>query len=563
MNRVKPHIIIKLKAPFIYQLIPILAQQFQYIYPQIINQKSYIEQIVEHEEAIFFKTLSLGLERLDHIVTNLNPGLRKIDGAIAFELYDTYGFPFDLTTLVAAERGIEVDEQGFQEALQIQRERSQKAAITTHDDWQILLDKPSTFVGYDQLEVPTSITQYRTESKNQTPIYHIVLEQTPFYPEGGGQVGDTGHLIIGGETIPVLDTKKEFEQIIHYTQQLPKDLHAPVKAVVDIQRRQHISNNHTATHLLHAALKEVLGTHVEQKGSLVTAAGLRFDFLHYSKVTPSELEMIEAIVNQKIRALITLQEVRQMPLEDAKALGVTALFGEKYGEHVRVITFDSTFSKELCCGTHVINTGQIGYFKIIGESSVAAGTRRIEAVTGEAAEVFCTKQVTTLREVAAILKKPKDILQTIQQLVEEKANLAEKVKAYQEKQINATIHQLQQHIQPINGIAAVIEKISIETVQGLKQVIGSFKKQAENLFITLVAAIDEEPHIAVFITPELVKITSLDANNIIKELAAIVQGSGGGQPFLAMAKGTNNGNLNEVLIAAKRIIEKQRRNDLA
>lgn len=541
-------------APFMYQLIAVLAKQFQHLYPQICNQQSYIEQVVQNEEAIFFKTLTMGLERLDHLVTTLPAGVITIDGSIAFELYDTYGFPLDLTKLVAAERGIAVDEKGFQEALQAQRSRSQKAAIGSYDDWQVLIDKSSTFVGYDQLEVATRITQYRKDTKSQPAVYHIVLEQTPFYPEGGGQVGDTGHLISGDETIAVCDTKKEFEQIIHCTYQLPMDLNATVTAVVDVPRRQRISNHHTATHLLHAALKEILGPHVEQKGSLVTAESLRFDFSHYCKVTTAELENIAAIVNQKIRALIALQEVRKMPLEEAKAIGVTALFGEKYGEHVRVITFDDHFSKELCGGTHVANTGQLGFFQIIGESSVAAGTRRIEAVTGEAAEAFCTQQATTLRQVNEMLKKPKDVVQTLQQLVEEKDSLIKKLQAYQDQEIQATIQHLQQHIQPINGIAAVIEKIGIQTVQGLKQVIGSFKNYAENIFVTLTATIDGQPHVAVFIAPALVQQTALDANVIAKELAAIIQGGGGGQSFLAMGKGIDNSRLPEVLIEARRII---------
>ena len=543
------------KAPFMHQLIAVLSKQFQYIYPQIINQKSYIEQIVENEESIFFKTLTTGLERLDHIINHLPAGLTTIDGAIAFELYDTYGFPFDLTKLVAAERGIEVDEKGFDQALQLQRDRSQKAAIGTHDDWQVLIDQPSTFVGYDQLQVSTHITQYRKEAKSQPAVYHLVLEQTPFYPEGGGQVGDTGQLIIGDEVIPVLDTKKEFEQIIHYTHQLPSDLNAAVTAKVDSSRRQRISNNHTATHLLHAALKEVLGTHVEQKGSLVTAESLRFDFLHYSKVTTTELATIEKIINQKIRTLINLQEVRQMPLEQAKALGVTALFGEKYGENVRVITFDDHFSKELCGGTHVTNTGQIGCFKIIAESSVAAGTRRIEAVTAEAAEAFCTQQAITLRQVAEILKHPKDVIQTLQQLMDEKATLVKKLQAQQDQTIQATIQHLQQHIQPINGIPTIIEKINIQTVQGLKQVIGSFKNREERLFVTLVATIDQEPHVAVCITPTLLKTSALNASVIVKELSKMMQGGGGGHPFLAMGKGKDTSKLEEVLMAAKGIIQ--------
>lgn len=544
------------QEPFMYQLVAILAQQFKYVYPQIKEQQTYIEQVIKNEEEIFFKTLTTGLQRLDHLSAHLQQqGMHIIDGATVFELYDTYGFPPDLTRLIAQEKGIQVDEAGFQQALQRQRTRSQQAATVAQDEWTIVRDSTPTFVGYDQLEVSTHITQYRAVHEKGQKVYHIVLDKTPFYPEGGGQIGDTGKLMIDNQVIPVLNTQKEFERIIHYTYQLPKDLTATVKAVVDAPRRELIANNHTATHLLHAALKQVLGVHVEQKGSLVTDQLLRFDFSHYNKITSEQIQSIEHIINQKIRANIALEEARGIPLEQAKALGVTALFGEKYGEYVRIITFDSNFSKELCGGTHAINTGKLGFFKIIAESGVAAGTRRIEAVTGETAEAFVDKQLATLRQVTDTLKHPKEIVRHIQQLLEEKAGLEKKLQAYQMQEVKATIDSLRKRTQPLQGILTLIERVSLPTVEALKQVVFSFKENQEPVFVTLTAVIDQQPHIAIFISEHLVKSSSLNANTIIKELATLIQGSGGGQPFLAMAKGSDPSKLQEVLAAAKRIVE--------
>lgn len=546
------------QQPFMYQLVAVLAQQFKYVYPQIKQQQSYIEQVVKSEEEIFFKTLTTGLQRLDHISANLQrQGVKVIDGATVFELYDTYGFPPDLTRLIAQERELQVDQEGFQKALQEQRARSQQAATVDQGEWNVIVASTPTFVGYDQPEAATHIVEYRAAYEKGQAIYHIVLDKTPFYPQGGGQVGDTGQLIIGKQSIPVLDTQKEFERIIHYTHQLPKDLTAPVKAVVDVKRRELIANNHTATHLLQATLRQVLGAQVEQKGSLVTDQLLRFDFSHYSKVTPEQIQTIEHIVNQKIRANIALEEVRSIPLEKAKALGVTALFGEKYGEHVRMITFDPNFSKELCGGTHAINTGKLGFLKIIAESGVAAGTRRIEAVIGEAAEAFVDTQFAMLNKVAEILKKPKEIIRSLQQLLEEKAGLEKKLQAYQAQEVKTAIQSLRQRIQPIQGIHSLIEMVNIPTVEALKQVAFSFKENQEPIFVTLTAVIEEQPHIAIFISEDLIKRTSLNANSIIKKLANLIQGGGGGQPFLAMAKGSDTSKLQEVLIVARRIVEHQ------
>lgn len=549
---------LEFEAPFMYQLVSVLAQQFKNVYPQIKQQQSYIEQVIKSEEESFFKTLAVGLHRLEHISETLNiNGQRVIDGPTAFELYDTYGFPPDLTRLIAQEKGLEVDEEGFQKALQNQRIRSQQAAVMEQGDWHtVVKDVDSVFVGYDQLESIAKIIQYRSIHQKGEEIYQIVLDQTPFYPEGGGQVGDIGKLIVSEQTIAVFDTKKEYDRIIHYTHEVPQDLYGTVKAVVDTKRRNLIANNHTATHLLHAALRQVLGSHIEQKGSLVNEELLRFDFPHYTKVSPEQIREVEHIVNQKIRANINLHEARNMLLEEAKKMGVTALFGEKYGEYVRVITFDPHFSKELCGGTHASATGNLGFFKIITETGIAAGTRRIEAITADMAENFIVEQLSTLNQATEALKKPSDLVKSIYHLLEGKANLEKKLLSYQAQEIRSVIDNLHQHIKEVQGIQVLIEEVKLPHVEALKQVALSFKSNNAPFFLTLTAIIDQQPHIALFISEDLVQRTQINANIIIKELATFIQGGGGGQPFFATAKGNDASGINQVLVKARLILEK-------
>ena len=543
------------EQPFMYQLVGVLAQQFEVTYPAIKQQQAYIEQIIRGEEEAFLKALATGLHKLEHISRALQEeGHKLIDGATAFELYDTYGFSLDLTRLIAQEKGLQVDEQGFAQALQAQRMRSQQAAAIEQGDWHVITQavKP-TFVGYDQLETDARIVQCRAIKEKGQQVYQLVLDQTPFYPEGGGQVGDMGRLIAAEEEIAVLDTKKEHELIIHYAKQLPKDLKAHWRAVVDAERRKLIANNHSATHLLHAALRQVLGSHVEQRGSLVNEHLLRFDFSHYAKVSPEALRQIEHMVNQKIRANILLQEQRHVTLEAAKAMGAAALFGEKYGEHVRVITFDPGFSIELCGGTHVPATGQLAFFKIITESAIAAGTRRIEALTADAAERFISGQLAILDSLRETLKQPKDLAKAIQHLLEEKATLSKVLAAYQAEQTRSVTANLHQRIQTIHGIYVLIEKVNLPHVKALKQVALELKGTYKPLFVVLAATIDKRPHIAVLRSEDLLSSTELNAHAIVKELAKPIKGGGGGQPFFATAGGKYLGGLEQVLTMAQDI----------
>ena len=539
--------------PFMYQLVGRLAQQLGESYPAIQKQQAYIEQIIRGEEEAFLKTLVAGLQRLEQVSNILQEkGQFLLEGATAFELYDTYGFPLDLTCLVAKEKGLQVDTQGFQQALQVQRTRSQQAALVVQGDWQVISkDVKPSFVGYDCLETTAQLIRYRMMQEKGQQIYQLVLDQTPFYPEGGGQVGDSGQLIAAGQAIKILDTKKENELIIHYAKNLPKDLHVSFQAVVDAERRQLIANNHSATHLLHAALREVLGEHVEQRGSLVNEQLLRFDFSHYAKLSLATIRQVEHIVNQKIRANIPLQEQRKVLLAAAKAMGAAAHFGEKYGAYVRVITFDPGFSKELCGGTHVSSTGQLGLFKIIAESGIAAGTRRIEACTADAAEHFINEQSDLLDSLKNSLKQPKNILKAVEQLLEEKHTLTNQLTHYQAEQIHAILTTLQQRVQSIQNIAVLIEKINLPHSEALKQIAFNLKAQYPLLFLVLGAIIDKKPHIAVLISEELVSHQGLNANQLVKELAKPIQGGGGGQAFFATAGGKHAQGLEKALAMAQ------------
>lgn len=551
------HTYLGFEQPFMYQLVDVLAQQSAVTYPTIQQQQAYIEQVIYGEEAAFLKTLATGLHKLEHISRALQEsGNKFIDGETAFELYDTCGFPLDLTRLIAQEKGLQIDDQGFAQALQVQRVRSQQAATIVQGDWHIIphAAKP-TFVGYDQLEADAKLVRYRTIKEKGQQVYQLVLDQTPFYPAGGGQVGDTGKLIAAEEEIAILDTKKEHELIIHYTKQLPKNLKTHWRAVVDAERRRLISNNHSATHLLHAALRQVLGAHVEQKGSSVNEHVLRFDFSHYAKISPEDLKQIEHIVNQKIRANILLQEQRHVPLEAAKAMGATALFGEQYGEHVRVITFDPAFSIELCGGTHVPATGQLGFFKIITEAAIAAGTRRIEALTADAAERFIDGQLAVLDNLRETLKQPKDLVKAIQQLLEERTTLRKALAAYQAEQTRSVKAALHQRIQAIHGTYVLIEKVSVPHIEALKQVAFELKGTYKPLFVVLAATIDQRPYIAVLLSEDLLSSTDLNAHEVVKELAKPIRGGGGGQPCFATAGGKYLGGLEQALTMAQNIFQ--------
>lgn len=545
------------EAPFMYRLVGVLAIQFQEVYPHLQQQQAYIEKIVQEEEESFLRTLTAGLHKLDQIGQVLQGRSSVINGAIAFELYDTYGFPLDLTMLLAKERGMTVDEAGFSQALHAQRQRSKQAAVVEQGDWIMVMESSAnlSFIGYDQLEESARIVKYRTVKTQDKQVYQVVLDQTPFYPEGGGQVGDTGWLVAAGEMMAVLDTQKENDIIIHYLDQIPPRVTAPLRAIVNQERRALVSNNHTATHLLHAALKQVLGPHVAQRGSLVTDQLLRFDFLHPANPSPQELAQIEDIVNQNIRGNIVLQEQRHLSLSAAKAMGAAALFGEKYGEQVRVITFDPAFSVELCGGTHVPATGQLGFFKIIASVAVAAGVRRVTAVTAVAAERLVHDQLTLLSTLQALLKHPKDLIKAVQQLQQEKTVLSKELATYKAARVQTITNQLRSKLQKINGIYTLIAQVELPQAAALKQVVLALQEVGQPCFVVLVAAVAQMPHIAVSLSEDLAQRWPQNARDIVKKLATFIQGGGGGSPTFATAGGKDMGGLPQVLRAAEEILK--------
>ena len=539
--------------PFLYQLLPILSEQLGDFYPEIASQEVFIGKVIQEEELSFLRTLENGLKKLEHIKDALQEKEKTIDGKTVFELYDTYGFPVDLTSLIARENGLTIDEKGFKKEMQQQKDRSKKAAAQETGDWTVLSeDEEVIFSGYELLETVARIVKYRPVKEKNKTLYQIVLNNTPFYAESGGQVGDTGYLENGGRKIRVIDTKKENELIVHLTRELPADVNGTVHCVVDKKKRLLTMDNHSATHLLHAALREVLGDHVQQKGSYVSDEILRFDFSHFAKMTDEEIGKVEKRVNEKIRENIPLGERRNVPVEEAKAMGAIALFGEKYGDFVRVITFDETFSVELCGGTHVAATGQIGLFKIISESSIAAGVRRIEALTAEAAEEFVNQHLELVSKLTEVLKNPKDLQQAVETLVKEKQKLQKDLEKVHVQQANNLKNDLISKIAPIKGANVLIEKISLPSADTLKNMAFGLKAKVDNLFMVLAADIQNKPQIAVMIADNLVADKHLNAGNLVKELAREIKGGGGGQPFFATAGGKDVSGLDKVVEVARK-----------
>lgn len=539
-----------LKEPFLHELVPLLAQQFEGVFDELASQQDFVQKVVLEEEQSFLRTLVTGVQRFESYAREK----QAVTGDFAFELYDTFGFPIDLTDLLAREKGLKVDMQGFQQALAEQRDRSRAATAIDTDDWVVLRESEATdFVGYDQMESETEILKYRKVTTKGKEQYQLVLAVTPFYAEGGGQVGDTGVLVSRqtNEKIIVTDTKKENGLIVHYVQSLPKQLQGTFMAAVDIEKRRETENNHSATHLLHAALKQVLGSHVNQKGSLVNAEYLRFDFSHFAKVTDEELLQIERIVNGKIRENIPLKEERDVPFQQAVDAGVTALFGEKYGDHVRVITFDGRFSKELCGGTHVQATGQIGFFKIVAESAVAAGVRRVEAITGGAAERFIEEQAKTVNAFRELLNNPKDALSALNRLLEENNALRKEVeRAVTDKALQLK-RELAAKAEDINGVTFIAGRVNLPNAEAVKTLAYALKGEIENLFLVLGAEINGKPSLTVVISDNLINEKSWNAGAIVRELAKDIQGGGGGQPFYATAGGKDLEGLPHALAKAK------------
>lgn len=542
------------KEPFMYNLVPVLAEQLQEAFPELASQKDYVGKVVFEEETSFLRTLEKGLKRIDLIQAELKN--KAISGEQAFELYDTYGFPLDLTSLIARERGFTVDEEGFRREMEKQKLRSKADAVKETGDWVAVHDDEKTeFIGYDHLSGEVRIVKYRKVKQKNKELYQLVFDKTPFYAESGGQVGDTGYIEKGGEKISITDTKKENELIIHFTEKLPADLEAVFHAVVEKNLRQSTMNNHSATHLLHAALRQVLGKHVEQKGSLVNAEILRFDFSHFAAMTGEEIQKVEEIVNKKIRENIALDEKRNVPIEKAKSLGAMALFGEKYGDFVRMITFDPGFSVELCGGTHVPATGNIGLFRIISESSVAAGVRRIEAITGEAAEKYVRTQMDLLQEVKLMLKNPKDVITSLKHLAEEKHMLEKKLEIIYGERANRIKDELALKAIKGNGHTLILEKVTVPHADALKNIAYALRNQFDDLLLILAADVDNKPQVTVMIGEKLMATKKFHAGNMVKELAREIDGGGGGQPFFATAGGKNLNGLNGVLEKARQMIE--------
>lgn len=536
------------KEPFINKLVEVLANQMGEFFPEIKSQQQLVTNVIREEEASFLRTLEQGLQLLDKVVAETSG--KEVSGEKVFELYDTFGFPKDLTALILKEKGYSFNETEFETELQKQKARSRAASEIATGDWHILNPEASggnteQFVGYDQTENEVKITRYRKiDSKKDGILYQIVLDATPFYPEGGGQVGDKGHLYTHEGVVEIIDTKKENNLIVHFATSLPHNVGENFIAKVNTDLRTATSKNHSATHLMHLALRKILGTHVEQKGSLVNSNYLRFDFSHFSKVTDEELRQVEASVNAQIEAQLQLQEYRNIPIQEALDKGAMALFGEKYGDNVRMIEFGE--SRELCGGIHVKNTAEIWHFKIISEGAVAAGIRRIEAITGEAVKNYYKNQEHTLAEIKETLKNPQDVLKSVATLQDDNAKLKKQIEQLLKEKVDGLKNTLVADFQEINGINFLAKQVdlSMSATKDLAQAIGTSKP---NSFVFLASVEDNAPNIHCYISKELVAEKGLNAGNIIRELGKYIDGNGGGQPFFASGKGKNVLGIKDVL----------------
>ncbi|OKL41600.1 alanine--tRNA ligase [Pontibacter flavimaris] len=544
------------KKPFLYKLTEVLAEQTAHVFPELKQQLGFVQRVIEEEENAFLRTLENGLKRLDALEDTFKQHNNTIDGKTAFELYDTFGFPLDLTALIAREKGLKVDEQGFGVEMEQQKNRSRNASATEQSDWVILQpDVVNEFVGYDCDTTDSHIVRYRQVKAKNKSEYHLVLDKTPFYAESGGQVGDVGFLVADGERVEVLDTKKENDLILHITSKLPQHVEAGFRAEIDAERRNMIRKNHSATHLLHSALRKVLGDHVQQRGSLVNEKILRFDFSHFAKVEEAELREIEHIVNERVRQSIPLDERRNVPIDEAKGMGATALFGEKYGDFVRVITFGSDYSVELCGGTHVHNTGNIGYFKIISESSVAAGVRRIEAITAEGAEEYMQQQLNELNAVREVLNTQSNVSGAVQKMQDDLKVLQKQLEQFELKQLSSLKDTLAQKSQQLDGVNLITERVDLSSADYLKKLAFDMRQVVDNLVLILAAEIDGKPQIAVMLSDNLVQEKNLNASQLVRELAKEIKGGGGGQPFYATAGGKDTAGLDAVPAKAVELIK--------
>jgi alanyl-tRNA synthetase len=554
------------REPFMNTIIPLLAEQFDGVFPELIAQQDFVQKVILEEENSFLRTLETGLKRLDDIV-KITPKNGSIDGNIVFELSDTFGFPSDLTALIAREKGLSINEEGFKAALQAQKDRSRADSAKEATDWVIVSDEDFDFefVGYDETETQSKIIKYRKVKTKTGEEYHIVLDKTPFYAEMGGQVGDSGQLSViskqGTENIEISDTKKENDLFIHIsTDKKAGEIlssiggNNTVTAKIDVSRRHRITQNHTATHLMLSAMRKVLGSHVSQKGSYQNEDVTRFDFAHFSKVTEDELAQIETMVNEKIRENIKLDEKRNVPIQEAINAGATATFGEKYGDFVRVITFDPNFSVELCGGTHVPATGEIGLFKFVAESSVSAGVRRVEAYTGEKALSVINEQLSVISEIKELFKGQADLVKAVKALQEERNALTKKIEVLENEKLQETKERLFAKIISVGEVNMIAEVVEVPSADALKQLAYELKAKIGDLYCVLGAEVNGKPQLAVMIAENLLATRNLNAGQIVKEIAKEIKGGGGGQPFFATAGGNDVSGLKNAVEKGKSFV---------
>lgn len=538
--------VLNINEPFMFKLVEVLDAEMGDFFPEIRNQRGLVENVIQEEENAFLRTLEQGLKRLDDIIDQTEGNC--VEGVKAFELYDTFGFPVDLTSLILREREMSLDQPGFDAEMEKQKNRSRAATKMSTDDWVEILDDPrEEFIGYDRLSSTVHIAKYREVRTPKKNFYQLVLDHTPFYPEGGGQVGDKGVLVAGNERIDIWDTKKETGMILHYVDELPSTLDVAFKAEVNVKLRQLTANNHSATHILHEALREVLGTHVEQKGSLVNPEHLRFDFSHFQKVSESEIRQVEDYVNNKIRQNLHLEEFRNIAMEDAQEMGAMALFGEKYGDTVRAIKFGNSI--ELCGGTHVAHTGQIGVFRIVSEGAVAAGVRRIEALTSEATDKWFREQIEKLHAIQAELKAS-DAVAAVKAMKTENAELKKQLESAQREMAGNLKGELIQKAELINGCKFISAKVDLDA-GSIKDMAFQLKAEHADLFMILATEANEKVQLHLLISDQLVKEKGLHAGNIVREVAKHVEGGGGGAPFFATAGGKNPNGIVSAFQAAK------------
>ena len=531
------------KDAFIYKLVPVLVREMGEAYPELPAQQELIARVMKEEEESFLRTLAKGISMLNASMEQLKAeGKTQLDGTSAFKLFDTYGFPLDLTELICRENGLTLDEEGFAHEMEQQKARARNAAAVENSDWVTLREGEQQFVGYDYTEYECHILRYRKVTQKKNTYYELVLDHTPFYGEMGGQVGDTGVLVSEEETIEVIDTKRENEQSVHIVKQLPKNLEADFMACVDIDRRNGSAANHTATHLLDYALKQVLGDHVEQKGSFVSADVLRFDFSHFQKVTPEELRQVERIVNDMIRQDLPLDEHRDTPIEQAKELGAIALFGEKYGDKVRVVRFGP--SCEFCGGIHAHSTGKVGFFKITSESSVAAGIRRVEALTGKACEESLYMLEDTLGAIKALFNNAKDLKGVVRKYIEEHDSMKKEIESFHAQAVERMKEKLLKEVRTVNGISLVRAVLPLEPASAKDLAFKLREAIPDNLLAVIGSVAHEKPSLTLMISDNLVKEHGLNAGQMVREAAKLMQGGGGGQPHYAQAGGKNPDGLN-------------------